>query len=514
MLGARSRSHCGPVSGFPTDRAVREQPRGAAATLDFAIAARDDSFALPLARGRPCGRRSTAQGGPSRGRPLAAPALVSRAARPHTSPGSRPATGSPRSSSCASSPRSCTPTSAISPRASRRVEQAPPRARRGGGRIAARRRRARKGTVRARARGNKRSGGARARVAGARPAERRDARQRPAGDAGPEDCTIRRRAHACSGSTPRALARQGDASGARTLARDALALLDYADDRPARARRRVAPWSTVRSVAAASRSPASSSAAATSAASARHRLSSAPGETESEAHRCMDAAWEAGITAFDTADAYGGGRSESFIGSWMRSRGVRPALTTKTFNPMSEGADRGLAPDRIRRQFETSLERLGVDRVDVYLAHAMDPDTPVVETAAAFAELAARRRNPRLGRQQRRRRLDRGRATGRRPELLLAARTRRRSRGPRPVRARGDRLHAVQPARGRLADGQVPARRGAAAGLADDAPAGALPSPAGGSRLRRARGIRASARVRAGPRRPRSRSPGSSPTRA
>ena len=111
------------------------------------------------------------------------------------------------------------------------------------------------------------------------------------------------------------------------------------------------------------------------------------GETESEAHRIMDAAWEAGITAFDTADAYGGGRSESFIGSWMRSRGVRPALTTKTFNPMSEGADRGLAPDRIRRQFETSLERLGVDRVDVYLAHAMDPDTPVVETAAAFAEL-------------------------------------------------------------------------------------------------------------------------------
>ena len=111
------------------------------------------------------------------------------------------------------------------------------------------------------------------------------------------------------------------------------------------------------------------------------------GETESEAHRIMDAAWEAGITAFDTADAYGGGRSESFIGSWMRSRGVRPTLTTKTFNPMSEGADHGLAPDRIRRQFETSLERLGVDRVDVYLAHAMDPDTPVVETAAAFAEL-------------------------------------------------------------------------------------------------------------------------------
>ena len=43
------------------------------------------------------------------------------------------------------------------------------------------------------------------------------------------------------------------------------------------------------------------------------------GENESEAHALMDAAWEAGITAFDTADAYGGGRSETFVGSWLRS---------------------------------------------------------------------------------------------------------------------------------------------------------------------------------------------------
>ena len=111
------------------------------------------------------------------------------------------------------------------------------------------------------------------------------------------------------------------------------------------------------------------------------------GETEAEAHALMDAAWEAGITAFDTADAYGGGRSESYVGSWMRSRGVRPTLTTKTFNPMSEGADRGLAPDRILRQFETSLERLGVERVELYLSHAMDPETPVEETVSAFEEL-------------------------------------------------------------------------------------------------------------------------------
>jgi aryl-alcohol dehydrogenase-like predicted oxidoreductase len=111
------------------------------------------------------------------------------------------------------------------------------------------------------------------------------------------------------------------------------------------------------------------------------------GESEAEALALMDAAWAAGITAFDTADAYGGGRSETFIGNWIRSRGVRPVLTTKTFNPMEEGADRGLSRERIRRQLETSLERLGVERVDLYLSHAMDPATPVEETTAAFDEL-------------------------------------------------------------------------------------------------------------------------------
>ena len=115
------------------------------------------------------------------------------------------------------------------------------------------------------------------------------------------------------------------------------------------------------------------------------------GETEGEAHALLDAAWEAGITTFDTADAYGGGRSESFIGSWLRSQGPevrdRNVLTTKTFNAMSEGADHGLSPARIRRQLEGSLGRLGVEAIPLYLAHAMDPAVPVAETIGAFAEL-------------------------------------------------------------------------------------------------------------------------------
>jgi aryl-alcohol dehydrogenase-like predicted oxidoreductase len=114
------------------------------------------------------------------------------------------------------------------------------------------------------------------------------------------------------------------------------------------------------------------------------------GETLEEAFTVMDAAWEAGIRTFDTADAYGGGRSESFIGEWIRSR--RPdglVIETKTFNPMEDGGDRGLAPPRVRRQLESSLVRLGVERVDLYLTHDWDPDVPIVETAGVLDELVA-----------------------------------------------------------------------------------------------------------------------------
>jgi aryl-alcohol dehydrogenase-like predicted oxidoreductase len=113
------------------------------------------------------------------------------------------------------------------------------------------------------------------------------------------------------------------------------------------------------------------------------------GLTEDQALELMDAAWASGITHFDTADAYGGGRSEQAIGRWMRSRGVRPRLTTKTFNPMHDGADHGLAPGRIARQLRASLNRLGVDQVDLYLAHDYDPDVPLAETFGAFAAAQA-----------------------------------------------------------------------------------------------------------------------------
>jgi 1-deoxyxylulose-5-phosphate synthase len=115
------------------------------------------------------------------------------------------------------------------------------------------------------------------------------------------------------------------------------------------------------------------------------------GTQRDEAFRVMDAAWELGITTFDTADAYGGGRSETFIGEWLRTKGAgvrdRLVIQTKTFNPMDTGHDHGLARTRILRQLETSLTRLGVERVPLYMAHSFDPDVPQEETLLAFDEL-------------------------------------------------------------------------------------------------------------------------------
>src|SRR3954471_17070110 len=113
------------------------------------------------------------------------------------------------------------------------------------------------------------------------------------------------------------------------------------------------------------------------------------GIDEDGAFALMDAAWELGLRHFDTADAYGGGRSEAWIGRWCAARGVRPAITTKTFNPMDAGADHGLAPERIARQLAASLARLGTDRVDLYLAHEYDPEIPLEDTIGAFEQAIA-----------------------------------------------------------------------------------------------------------------------------
>ena len=112
------------------------------------------------------------------------------------------------------------------------------------------------------------------------------------------------------------------------------------------------------------------------------------GETEEEAFALMDAAWAAGITFFDTAASYGGGRSERWVGKWRRERGVPVLLSSKVYwSVTGDPEDRGLSRDRILREVEGSLERLGVERLDLYLTHEPDSETPIEETLRALDEL-------------------------------------------------------------------------------------------------------------------------------
>jgi aryl-alcohol dehydrogenase-like predicted oxidoreductase len=112
------------------------------------------------------------------------------------------------------------------------------------------------------------------------------------------------------------------------------------------------------------------------------------GESEEEAFALMDAAREAGVNFFDTAASYGGGNSETWVGRWRRDRGAEVVLSTKVFwSVTGDPADRGLSRERVLRENAASLERLGVERVQMYLTHEPDPETPVVETLQALDQL-------------------------------------------------------------------------------------------------------------------------------
>ena len=116
------------------------------------------------------------------------------------------------------------------------------------------------------------------------------------------------------------------------------------------------------------------------------------GETDEEAFAIMDAAFEAGINVFDTADAYGGGRSETAIGKWLAKRGsaVRDQvlLSTKAYNPVGDGPnDRGLSRRALFRAVDASLARLGAEQLDLFLCHEPDPATPLEETLGALDDL-------------------------------------------------------------------------------------------------------------------------------
>jgi len=116
------------------------------------------------------------------------------------------------------------------------------------------------------------------------------------------------------------------------------------------------------------------------------------GETESQAFDLMDRAVDAGINFFDTANAYGGGRSEAWIGRWLQAKGAavrqQLLLSSKVFNPVGPGPnDRGLSRRHILQQVDASLARLQTDRLDMYLIHEPDPGTPLDETLRALDDV-------------------------------------------------------------------------------------------------------------------------------
>jgi len=113
---------------------------------------------------------------------------------------------------------------------------------------------------------------------------------------------------------------------------------------------------------------------------------------EQRSFEVLDAYVAAGGNFIDTADVYGRrgsggtGESERIIGRWIAARGNREQLVIATKVGMSAELS-GLSRATIRRGIEGSLERLGIDTVDLYYAHKDDPDTPLQETMGAFAEL-------------------------------------------------------------------------------------------------------------------------------
>jgi aryl-alcohol dehydrogenase-like predicted oxidoreductase len=110
---------------------------------------------------------------------------------------------------------------------------------------------------------------------------------------------------------------------------------------------------------------------------------------EVASHAMLDRYLEAG-NFVDTADVYTHGASESIIGSWLKQSGKRDEilLASKCRFAMGDGPnDAGLSRTHIQRACEASLERLGVETIDLYQAHCWDPATPLEETLAAFDEL-------------------------------------------------------------------------------------------------------------------------------
>jgi aryl-alcohol dehydrogenase-like predicted oxidoreductase len=114
-------------------------------------------------------------------------------------------------------------------------------------------------------------------------------------------------------------------------------------------------------------------------------LTVAGGIAREQAIRCIHAALDHGITFFDTANEYGAGEAERVLGEALKSfPRDRYRIATKLYFPVGDEPDRGLSAAQVEKQLNRSLERLGVDSIDLYQCHRYDKETPLEETLMAL----------------------------------------------------------------------------------------------------------------------------------
>jgi aryl-alcohol dehydrogenase-like predicted oxidoreductase len=105
------------------------------------------------------------------------------------------------------------------------------------------------------------------------------------------------------------------------------------------------------------------------------------------ARACLDRAFDEGINFIDTANIYGRGAAERFLGDALKGRERSSyVMATKLFFPMSD-TDKGLSRTQVMKQVDASLGRLQTDYIDLYQCHRYDPETPVAETMEALSEV-------------------------------------------------------------------------------------------------------------------------------
>ena len=109
--------------------------------------------------------------------------------------------------------------------------------------------------------------------------------------------------------------------------------------------------------------------------------------TEAESFAAMDAAWDIGITHFDTANVYGPHTSEKIVGRWIKDRGKTPVLATKASIQRDPDRPANNDPAYLEAELDQSLRRLGVDHVPLFYIHRREQAIPIEEVAGAMGRL-------------------------------------------------------------------------------------------------------------------------------